>query len=132
LSNLFICVIGNDTIHRYPLSYEGRLTKILCITKEAFKNLKAVSAEFEFKPRSAQLKPKTSFQQKRSKKEPLAGPRNGDLKTDEDKYTGSFEPSNIFCTRESSFWRLRNFKTWFKEQGSYEDLRYIKSYSIKI
>jgi len=35
---------GNDTIDRYPLPYEGRLTKIICITKEVFEKLKAAWA----------------------------------------------------------------------------------------
>lgn len=124
--------IGNDTIDRYPLSHEGRLTKILCITKEVFKNLKAALAEFEFKLKSAQLKPKTSFRQKASKKELLRGTRNDDHKSDGDKCIGSFEPSNIFNTRFSHLWRLRRLTAWFKEQEAYEDLRYIKAYSIEI
>lgn len=45
---------------------------------------------------------------------------------------GFFEPSNIFNIQNSFRWRLRNLGDWFKEQESYEDSRYIKSYSIKI
>jgi hypothetical protein len=123
---------GNDTIHRYPLPYEGRITKILCITKEVFENLKATLAEFGLKPKPAQLKPKTSSQQKTPKKQPLVASRDNDLKPDKDKCIISFEPSNIIYTRDSSFWRLRNLKAWFKEQGSYEDTRYLEYYPVKI
>jgi len=88
--------------------------------------------EFDIKPKPASSEPKTPFRKKLSKKEPLRDSRNNDLKSDRDKCISSFEPSNIFNTRNSSFWRLRNLKAWFKEQASYEDLRYIKSYSTKI
>jgi len=87
--------------------------------------------EFDLGPKPASPKPKTPLRQKVSKKEPLKSPRNEDLKPD-NNYTGSYEPSNILNTRFSSFWRARNIKAWFKEQESYEDLRYLKSYSIKI
>ena len=87
--------------------------------------------EFGIKPRPASSKPKMPFRQKPLEKKPLAVPENDDLKTDRDKYIGSFEPSNIFNTRNSSFWRLRNLRAWFKEQESYEDPRYIKCYSVE-
>ena len=124
--------VGNDTIDRYPLPYEGKLTKLLCISKEVFKKLKAALDEFGIKPKPVSSKPKTSFQQKVSKKEPLVGPRNNDLKPNRDKCIGSFEPSNIFNIQNSSLWRLRNLKAWFKEQESYEDLRYLECYQTKI
>ena len=123
---------GNDTIDRYPPAYEGKLTKLLCITKEVFKKLKTNFKKLGLGPKSASPKPKTSFSQKASQKEPLGCSRNGDLKPNRDRCTGSFEPSNIFNTRNSSLWRSRNLKDWFKEQESYEDLRYLELYSIKI
>ncbi len=123
---------GNDTIDRYPLPYEGKLTKLLCISKEIFEKLKAALDEFGIKPKLASPKFKTPFQKKFSKKELLTNFKNDEYKVDDDKRIGSFEPSNILNTRDSSFWRLRNLKAWFKEQASYEDLKYIKSYSIKI
>ena len=123
---------GNDTIDRYPLPYEGRLTKILCITKEVFKNLKATLAEFRLKPKPTLFKPKTSFRQKVSKKEPLAGSRNNDLKPIRDKCIDSFEPSDLFTNKSSSFWRGRNLKDWFKEQESYEDARYLEYYPLNL
>ena len=119
---------GNDTIDRYPLPYKGKLTKLLCISREVFEKLKKALAEFELKPKLASSNPKTSFRQKPFKKEHPSGSRNNDLKSARDKCIGSFEPSNILNTRNSVFWRLRNLKAWFKEQASYEDLRYIKSY----
>jgi hypothetical protein len=132
LSITFCRRSGNDTIDRYPPAYEGRLTKILCISKGIFGKLKAALDEFGLKPKLASPKPKTPFRQKPLKKEPLRGPRNDDLKLDRNKYTGSFEPSNIIYTRHSSFWRLRNLNAWFKEQASYEDSRYLKTYKIEI
>jgi len=88
--------------------------------------------EFGLGLKPAHLKPKTPFQQKILKKEPLENHRNGDFKTAKDKYIGSFEPSNILYTRASSFWRLRNLTAWFKEQESYEDQRYLEAYSVEI
>jgi len=124
--------VGNDTIDPYPLPYKGKLIKLLCISKEVFEKLKAALDEFGLKPKPASPKPKTSFRQKLYRKELLWGPKNDDLKPGRDKYTASFEPSNIFNTRNSSFWRLRNLEAWFKEQASYEDPRYLKAYKIEI
>ncbi len=89
-------------------------------------------AEFELEPKLTPPKPKTPFRKELSRKEPLEGPKNNDLKPNRDKCIGPFEPSNIFNIQNSSLWRLRNLGAWFKEQESYEDSRYIKSYSIKI
>jgi len=105
---------------------------LLCITKEVFEKLKAALAKFDLGQKTASPKPKTPFRQKLSKKEPLRGSRNDDLKLDRDKCIGSFEPSNIFNIQSSSLWRSRNLEAWFKEQESYEDLRYIEAYKIKI
>jgi hypothetical protein len=124
-------ISGNDTIHRYPLPCEGKLIKVLCISREIFKKLKAALNEFDLGSKLASPKPKTPLRQKVSKKEPLENPRNGDLKPN-NNYTGSYEPSNILNTRFSSFWRAQNLKAWFKEQESYEDVRYLKSYSVEI
>jgi hypothetical protein len=118
---------GNDTIHRYPLPCEGKLTKLLCISKEAFEKLKAALDKSGLGPKPASLEPKTPFRKKLLRKKPLEGYRDRDLKPD-DKYTGSYEPSNILYTQSSSLWRTRNLGAWFKEQDSYEDFRYIKSY----
>ena len=123
---------GNDTIDHYPLPYEGRLIKLLCISKEVFKKLKAALDEFGFKPKPALPKPKQPFRQKPPKKELLKSSKSDDLKPGRDKCIGPFEPSNIFNTRNSSLWRLRNLRAWFKEQESYEDSRYLKAYSIEI
>lgn len=125
---------GNDTIDCYPLPYEGRLRKILCITKEVFKNLRANLAEFGLRPKKASSKAKTSFQQKSSQREPLAGSRNDNHKPERHKCIGSFEPSNIVYTnyRKGPVWTSRNLKAWFKEQESYEDPRYLKAYTIEI
>jgi hypothetical protein len=123
---------GNDTIDRYPLPCEGKLTKLLCISRELFEKLKAALNEFRLRSKPVSSKPKTPFRKKLPKKELLISSKNDDLKPDSDKYIGSYEPSNILNTRNSAFWRLRNLNAWFKEQESYEDSRYLKSYSIKI
>lgn len=123
---------GNDTIDRYPLPYEGKLEKLLCISKEVFERLKAALDEFGLRPKLVPPKSKMPFRQKPSKKEHLGATRNEDRKSDRDKCIGSFEPSNIFNIQNSSLWRLRNLQAWFKEQESYEDSRYLESYKIKI
>jgi hypothetical protein len=132
MSRKFCKESGNDTIDPYPLPYRGKLTKLLCISKERFEKLKAAWDEFGIKPKPASPGTTTPFQKKLPKKVSLRGSRNEDLKPSKYKCISSFEPSNIFNTRDSSFWRLQNLKTWFKEQESYEDSRYIKPYSIEI
>ena len=124
-------LLGNDTIDRYPPTYRRKLKKLLCISKEVFNKLKAALNEFGFRPKPASPKPKTPFRQKLSRKEPLRGAKNDDLRSDRDNCTSPFEPSNILDARNSLFWRLRNLKAWFKEQESYEDSRYIKTYKIE-
>ncbi len=99
---------------------------------EIFERLKATLDEFGFGQKFAHPKLKKPLAQKLGKKEPQRTPKNNDLKSNRDKCIGSFEPSNIFNTRNSFFWRLRNLKSWFREQESYEDLRYIESYSTEI
>jgi hypothetical protein len=106
--------------------------KILCISKEVFEKLRAALNEFGLRQKSAPPKPKIPFHQKLPESKPLRAPRRGDRNSRKDECTGSFEPSSIFNVRNSSLWRLRNLNTWFKEQASYEDLRYIKSHLIKI
>jgi len=123
---------GNDTIHRYPLPYEGKLTELLCISKAIFEKLKAALDKFGLRVKPASSKPKKPFQQKPHRKEPLGGHRNDDFKTAKDKSIGFFEPSNIFNIQNSRLWRLRNLNAWFKEQESYEDSRYLKYYSVEI
>ena len=132
MSRINIAGVGNDTIHRYPLPHKEGLRKILCISKELFEKLKAALDEFGLRPRPISSKPKTPFRQKLPKKELQENSKHDDLKPDRDKCSISFEPSSILNTRNSAFWRLRNLNTWFKEQESYEDPRYLKAYSIKI
>jgi hypothetical protein len=122
---------GNDTIDRYPLSYEGKLKKILCVTEEVFKNLRAALVEFGLRPKNALPKTKLPFQQKPLQKRPLGCPRSANLKPEGNKCIGSFEPSDLFTNKSSSFWREQNLKAWFKEQRSYEDFRYIKAYAVE-
>ena len=131
MSSLNLKFNGNDTIDPYPLPCGGKLIKVLCISREIFKKLKTALNEFDLGSKPVSPKPKTPLRQKISKKEPLESPRNNDLKPD-NNYTSSYEPSNILNTRFSSFWRAQNLKTWFKEQESYEDPRYLKFFSVKI
>jgi len=132
MSNKKLRRYGNDTIDRYPPAFQGELTKILCITEEVFKNLKATLAEFWLKPKTATSKPKSPFRQKPLEKWALTGSGNDNHNPKRDKCISSFEPTNIFNTRNSVFWRLRNFRTWFKEQAAYEDSRYIEYYPLNL
>ena len=119
---------GNDTIDPYPLFYEGNLTKLLCISKEAFEKIKTALNEFGLSKKFVLPKPKISLKKTSFKKEH----ENNIVEVIDDKRIDYFELSNIFNTRNSHFWRLRNLKEWFKEQESYEDLRYIKTSQITI
>jgi hypothetical protein len=124
LSTSIYAQAGNDTIDHYPLPYEGKLTKLLCISRENFKKLKAALDEFGIKPKPASSKPKTPFPQRLPKKEPLGGPRNDDIKPGRNKCTPLYEPTNIIHTRDSSLWRWQRMRAWFKEQELYEDGNY--------
>ena len=116
MSRIPIRLSGNDTIDRYPLTYRRKLKKLLCISKEVFNKLKAALNEFGFRPKPASPKPKTPFRQKLSRKEPLRGAKNDDLKSDKDNYAGSFEPSNILDARNSLFWRLKQIRSFLALQ----------------
>jgi len=124
--------IGNDTIDPYPLPSKEGLVKLLCISKELFEKLKIVLDEFGFRRKPASPKPIVSSWQKVSKKEPLRSSRSNDFKPDKDKPIRSFEPSNIYNTYNSFYWRLRNLKAWFQEQESYEDLKHRNPYLTNI
>ena len=126
--------LGNDTIDRYPPALEGKLTKILCITKEVFKELKATLAEFRFKPKPASPKPKTPFRQKPLEKQTLRESKNDNHNPERDKCIASFEPTNSVYTRyrKGPVWTSRNLKSWFKEQESYEDPRYLEYYPLNL
>jgi len=84
------------------------------------------------KPKKTHFKPKPLFKQNLPRKKPIAATRGDDLKPNRHKCMDSFRPSDIFTNKSSDFWRQQNLKAWFKEQGSYEDSRYIKAYAVDL
>ena len=125
-------ITGNDTIDHYPLPYEGRLKKLLCISKEIFKELKGALKESGIRPgrKTASRGKKASlpkFNANRQNKEnpgaehSLRGSTTNDRASRRDKYTPLYEPTNMVYTRDSSLWRWQHMAAWFKEQALYED-----------
>ena len=101
---------GNDTIDRYPLSYRGRLTKLLCISKLVFEKLTLAAREFFVKPVCQKRLPAPVQENKPSFKQPEAClADNGNTGHSE------YAPSQIWNTRNSRLWQWRRLSEWWRE-----------------
>jgi len=106
---------GNDTIDRYPPTYEGRLTKLLCISKEVFEKL-CLSAQ-EFYARQATVNNAPAWVQKTEllPKAP-ALPLHSSKRANYPEYA----PTPIWQTRYSDFWQWQRVSEWHREYGQDE------------
>jgi hypothetical protein len=102
---------GNDTIHRYPLSCEGKLTKLLCISKEVFEKLTLTAREFFIKERIPKSAPARI---KPCKMPVLATRRKGKARYQE------YTPTPIWYTRCSEYWQWQRVSEWWREYGQDE------------
>jgi hypothetical protein len=115
LSIIFYKTVGNDTIDRYPLPCRGRLTKLLCISKEIFERLRLTTREFY--ARQAIIK-STPARVQRTKALPKVSvlPSHDAKKTTCPEYT----PTKIWATRDSALWQWRRAYEWWREYGQDE------------
>ena len=107
--------VGNDTIHRYPLPYEGKLTKLLCISKERFEKLALATQEFLTKRHVLKNTPAPIQRIKPLPKAPAPSSRN--IK---DTIYPEYTPTGIWQTRYSEFWQWQRVSEWYREYGQDE------------
>ena len=103
---------GNDTIDRYPLLYEGKLRKILCISKTVFEKLLLTAREFFVEPVYTECLA-TPVQEDEPLPETARLLPYGNSKAG---YLG-YTPSRIWSTRDSKLWQWRRFNEWWREYG---------------
>jgi hypothetical protein len=101
---------GNDTIDRYPLPYEGELTKLLCISKERFSRLTLAIREFLIK----ELIPRKAYALV-SRKEPLHQTPALPLLSKKETIPSEYMPTPIWHTRESELWQWQRLSEWWRE-----------------
>jgi len=106
---------GNDTIHHYPLPHRGKLTKLLCISKEIFEKLCLTTREFY--ARQVVLK-NTPAQLRKIK----ALPKTPALPSPDAKKAicPEYAPTKIWTTRHSEFWQWQRVSEWHREYGQDE------------
>jgi hypothetical protein len=108
-------VFGNDTIDRYPLPYEGKLTKLLCISKERFGKLTLAIRDSLIKghiPRKVLARI--------LKTEPLHQTPALFLHCEEETMPSEYIPSQIWHTRDSELWQWQRVSEWWREYKSDE------------
>lgn len=103
-------MIGNDTIDRYPLPYEGELTKLLCISKERFGKLTLAIRDSLIK----ELIPRKSYARV-LRKEPLHKAPALPLRSKKETMPSRYIPTPIWHTRESEFWQWQRVSEWWRE-----------------
>ena len=106
---------GNDTIDRYPLPYRGKLTKLLCISKERFEKLALVTQEFLTKKHVFKNTP-TRAQRTKSLPKALAP----SLRDNEKARYSVYAPTSIWQTRYSELWQWQRVSEWHREYGQDE------------
>jgi len=100
-------LVGNDTIHRYPLSYRGKLIKLLCISKELFEKLALAAQEFFVKENVLKTAPARAQKTKSLRKTPITSLRN--IRHSE------YAPTSIWHTRYDEFWQWQRVSEWWRE-----------------
>ncbi len=108
-------MFGNDTIDRYPLPHKGKLTKLLCISKELFEKLAFATQEFFAKESILKNTPALIRRSKPLLKAPVTSLRNI-KKAGYSAYT----PTPIWQTRYSEFWQWQRVNEWHREYGQDE------------
>ena len=108
---------GNDTIHRYPLPYKGKLTKLLCISKENFEKLCLSAQEFY-----AQLAAVNNAPARVQRTELLCKAPALPLRHIKRTNYPEYAPTKIWQTRYSEFWQWQRVSEWHREYGQDEIL----------
>ena len=112
MATAFSKTVGNDTIDHYPLPCEGKLTKLLCISKERFERLSLTAQELLNKrhvPKNT-LAPVQKI--KPLPKAPV--PASRDI---ERTISPEYIPTRIWQTRQSEFWQWQRVSEWHREYG---------------
>ena len=105
---------GNDTIDPYP-PFEGKLVRLLCISKERFERLTLETREFRIKKAA-------------SKNTPVRVQRIKQLCKAAEPYSPKIQkavhleyaPTKIWQTRHSEFWQWQRVSEWHREYGQDE------------
>ena len=100
-------VSGNGKIDRYPLLEGVKVKEILIIKKEIFKKIREDA--IVFKRWLTRLLPR---QRKARKKQLECETKN--VKSNGAAYCRDYNPTNIWQTRDSPFWKWRMVKEWDK------------------
>ena len=108
---------GNDTIHHYPLPYKGKLTKLLCISKENFEKL-CLSAHGFYAKQTAVNNAPVRVQRTGLLCKAPALP----LCSIERISYPEYAPTKIWQTRYSEFWQWQRVSEWHREYGQDEIL----------
>ena len=106
---------GNDTIHHYPPTYEGKLTKLLCISKELFEKLRLTAQKFSVKENIFKNTPAQAQKIKSLPKAPAPFLRD----SEEARYS-VYAPTSIWQTRYSELWQWQRVSEWHHEYGQDE------------
>ena len=119
MSRYYNAKFGNDTIDRYPLFYERKLTKLLCISKELFEKLALATQEFFVKENILKNIPAQDQKAKSLRKAPIPS-----LPDSEKTRYSIYTPTPIWQTRYSEFWQWQRVSEWYREYGQ-DDYRQI-------
>ena len=106
---------GNDTIDRYPLPYRGKLTKLLCISKESFEKLRLTTRGFYARQAALKNTPAQLHKTKALPKTPVLP--SSDAKK---AICPEYAPTKIWPTRHSEFWQWQRVSEWHREYGQDE------------
>ena len=100
---------GNDTIDRYPPIHEGKLTKLICISKGLFEKLCLETKEFlAVKPAPRKIN------SVKAESKPLCYvPQENTLRPGNSVYM----PTKIWATRSSEYWQWQRVSEWDREYG---------------
>ena len=98
-----------------PLPYEGRLTKLLCISRAIFEKLTLAARKLFIEPACPECLPAPAQENDPSSKEPVSY-TTGNRNTGYLEYT----PSRIWPTRNSKFWQWRRVSDWWRQYGQDE------------
>jgi len=102
-----VAACGNDTIDRYPLPYEGELTKLLCISKERFDKLTRAVRDSLIKKHI----PRKTYARV-PKIEPLPETSASSFRP---TMLSEYIPTSIWHTRESELWQWQRLSEWWRE-----------------
>jgi hypothetical protein len=106
---------GNDTIDPYPLSCQGKLTKLLCISKERFEKLCLAARELLVNDKLIRSIPAQTQKVKLLCETPVLT-----LHSSQKTKHSAYIPTPIWQTHYSEFWQWQRVSEWHREYGQDE------------